>query len=150
MFLVLGVAISNSILAKVPTTRHIIDHYLGDKFVSEHKVNTKAIQLGRLVAGFGGAYLIRYGDDYFTTKANIQALKDAHEVTKVTGSPLTSEQQFEILRRPSGTQQILTKTLETAHDVAVPPQVAKNTTVTGFGPGSSGSGSGSGSGSSKV
>ncbi len=82
-------------------------------------------QVIRVTAPIAGALAVKHGDDFVTTKNNVQTLHEYSKALKKQGIEITPEMAEKTLTQPSPTQQTLSKGLEIAHDVA--KELAKNT-----------------------
>ncbi len=117
LFLILVLALSNYAFAKIPATRCLIDHYLGDKFVSLHEINMLPRQAAKVVAAVGVGLAVKHGDDYVTAKMNAEAYTIVNEAVKKSGAPMPDGLAREILSRPSTAQQIVSAGLDSAREI---------------------------------
>lgn len=57
LFCIFAIALVTFILAKIPYTRRLIDHYLGVNFVGDHEINTTPRLLLKALAPLSAAYV---------------------------------------------------------------------------------------------
>lgn len=118
VFVLLGIAASNFVFAKIPKSRLIINKFLGETFVGDHQVNMKGVQFAKAAIGGVAALAVVHGDNMATSYQNAQDLHRAAEIMQVHGITVTPEHAERILNKPSSTQQILTTGLDVTKTVA--------------------------------
>ena len=112
LYLLLGLALSNFIFAKIPYTRGLIDFYLGDTFISDHEINMRGIQLLKVGGVVGATIMVKNGDDWMTAQNNARILIESHNAMNKVGLQMSPEHAERILNRPSFSQQTVAATLE--------------------------------------
>jgi hypothetical protein len=109
LFLLLGIALSNFVLAKIPVTRQIIDQLLGANFISDHRINMKAAQLAKVAAGVASGVVMTSIDTHINDVNNINTVGRLAETLNNTGQSITTQQTDQIMSRPSALQQVVNK-----------------------------------------
>jgi len=107
LFLLLGIALSNFVLAKIPVTRHIIDQLLGSNFISNHRINMKAAQLAKVATGVAAGVVMTNIDTHINDVNNINTVGQLAETLNNTGQSITTQQTDQIMSRPSALQQVV-------------------------------------------
>lgn len=112
LLLLLSMAITNYMFAKISFTRKLIDKHLGNTFISDHEVNTRAIQILKIAGPLAAAAALKTGDDYITARANVQMVIETSQALNNAGIKMTQQQVDIFLNRPSTTQQAISAVLE--------------------------------------